>query len=84
MKRFISIIAAAAIMLLATPVYAENEAEDTVKLDTDAKSCILMEESSGQILYEENADEQLPIARRYKNYDHASYYGADRERSAEL
>ena len=40
MKRFISIIAAAAIMLLATPVYAENEAENTVKLDTDAKSCI--------------------------------------------
>ena len=62
MKRFISIIAAAAIMLLATPVYAENEAENTVKLDTDAKSCILMEESSGQVLYEENADEQLPIA----------------------
>ena len=62
MKRFISIIAAAAIMLLATPVYAENEAENTVKLDTDAKSCILMEESSGQILYEENADEQLPVA----------------------
>lgn len=62
MKRFISIIAAAAIMLLATPVYAENEADNKVKLDTEAKSCILMEESSGQVLYEENADEQLPIA----------------------
>ena len=62
MKRLISIIAAAAVMLSAAPVYAENETENAVKLDTDAKSCILMEESSGQILYEENADERLPIA----------------------
>ena len=28
----------------------------------DVKSCILVEQSTGEVLYEENADEQLPIA----------------------
>ena len=31
-------------------------------IDTDAKSTLLMEASTGEVLYEENADEQLPIA----------------------
>ncbi len=31
-------------------------------VETDAKSVLLMEQSSGRVLYEENSDEQLPIA----------------------
>ncbi len=31
-------------------------------VETDAKSVLLMEQSSGKVLYEENCDEQLPIA----------------------
>ena len=39
-------------------VYAEGEKT----IETDAKSTILIEASTGEVLYEENPDEQLPIA----------------------
>lgn len=39
-----------------TLVYAEGE------VATDAKACILTEYSSGNVLYENNADERMPIA----------------------
>lgn len=55
MKRFI-VLLCTAIMCFNISVYAENEVE------TDAKSVILMEASTGNILYEQNPDEQLPIA----------------------
>lgn len=37
-------------------------AKADLKEETDAKSCILIEQSTGNVLYEDNADEQLPIA----------------------
>lgn len=46
------------IMIFTTSVRAENNALDGVA----AKSYILMEQSTGKILAENNADEQLPIA----------------------
>ena len=45
--------------MLALPVGAL--ADDPV-IETDAKSVLLMEQSTGNVLYEKNADEQLPIA----------------------
>ncbi len=54
MKKIISILITAFMLLNSTAVYAEVE--------TDAKSCLLMEAASGEVLYEDNADEQLPIA----------------------
>lgn len=44
------------LMFAAPAAYAEGTVE------TDAKSTILIEASTGEVLYEENADEQLPIA----------------------
>lgn len=55
MKRFI-VLLCSAVMCFNICAFAENEVE------TDAKSVILMEASTGNILYEENPDEQLPIA----------------------
>ena len=37
-------------------------AEDTMPFDVDAKSAILVEASTGRVLYEKNADEALPPA----------------------
>ena len=45
-------------MLFTVTVKAENETFDGV----DAKSYILMEQSTGRVLAESNPDEQLPIA----------------------
>lgn len=47
-------------ILLACTALMSTAAADEV--NTDAKSVILMEASTGQTLYEDNADEQLPIA----------------------
>ena len=44
-------------MLFCGPVYAGGAA-----LDINAKSAILLEQSTGEVLFEENADERLPIA----------------------
>ncbi|MDD6484117.1 MAG: D-alanyl-D-alanine carboxypeptidase [Clostridiales bacterium] len=53
MKRIICIVLSMA-ALWNTGVFAQ--------VQTDAKSVILMEASTGKVLYEDNADEQLPIA----------------------
>ena len=58
MKKIVSALLSAALFAPWT-AYAEKEA---VSLETDAKSCILIEASTGKVLYEDNADEQLPIA----------------------
>lgn len=57
MKRFTSILMAI-IMLLQVQVFGEN----TKALEIDAKSCVLMESSSGKIIYENNKDEKLSPA----------------------
>lgn len=55
MKRFISLWCAFAIAF-STPVFAENA------INVNAKSAVLMEQSTRRILYESTPDEQLPIA----------------------
>ena len=55
MKRIICFFIVS-VMMLSTVVYAENVVE------TNARSVILIEASTGEVLYEDNADEQLPIA----------------------
>ncbi len=50
----LSLILAFSLILTALPVSAE--------IDADAKSLILMEASSGSVLFEKNADEKLPPA----------------------
>lgn len=54
MKKVLSFILAFAVAMPFSYVYAEVE--------TSAKSAILMEESSGKVLYEKEADTKLPIA----------------------
>lgn len=46
------------VMLFNTVVFAEKTQSD----DIDAKAYILIEQSTGRVLAENNADEQLPIA----------------------
>lgn len=57
MKKVICLCCAAFFMLGGVSVYAEN-----TSLQTSAKSVILTEQSTGEVLYESNADERLPIA----------------------
>lgn len=58
MKRIISIILSGLLFLMST-AYAVN---GQPTLEIDAKSVILMENSTGEILYDANCDERLPIA----------------------
>ncbi len=61
MKKIISVLLCVLLMVpLAIPVYAEET--DTLAGALSAKSAILMEMSSGQVLMEKNADEKLPPA----------------------
>lgn len=61
MKKIISVLLCVLLMVpLAIPVYAEET--DTLAGTLSAKSAILMEMSSGQVLMEKNADEKLPPA----------------------
>ena len=55
MKRIICFFIVS-VMMMSSVVYAENTVE------TNARSTMLIEASTGEVLYEENADEQLPIA----------------------
>ncbi len=55
MKRFILVLIALLLFLLSIPAHAEEPA-------ATSKSAILMEEETGKILYEKEADTQLPIA----------------------
>ena len=57
MKKILCLILCALTLFSSAAVYA-----DEPKVETDAKAVLLMEASSGEVLYEENADEQLPIA----------------------
>lgn len=57
MKRIICFFICTCFMIQGITVSAEGE-----NLDIDAKSVILIEESTGNVLYESNPDEQLPIA----------------------
>ncbi len=59
MKRIICFFLCA-FMLTHPIVYAENEAEPIEGVN--AKSCILIEQSTGEVLREMNADDELPIA----------------------
>ncbi len=49
------------VFMLCIPRAAADTA-DTASVNINAKSAVLMEYSSGEILYEQNPDEQLPIA----------------------
>lgn len=57
MKRIICFFLCTLFLLPPSHASADNEIEGV-----DAKSCILIEQSTGQVLQEMNADEQLPIA----------------------
>lgn len=57
MKRFLSKALALIIVFSGLSARADNP-----QLEIDAKSVVLMESSTGKILYEQNPDEQLPIA----------------------
>ena len=57
MKKILCFIICTYMLLLNVNVYAEDPV-----VETDAKAVILMEASTGKVLYEENADDQLPIA----------------------
>lgn len=58
LKRIIPFVIIAALILCPITAYAE----DSVGLDLTAKSAILVEKTSGEVLYEYNADEVLPPA----------------------
>lgn len=55
-KRVFAFVLTIVILFSAVPISAENE------MQFDAKSVILMEASTGKVLYESNADEALPPA----------------------
>lgn len=56
MKRIICVLMMLAMFFnISTAVFAEN-------IEINARSAVLMEASTGKVLYENNADEQLPIA----------------------
>lgn len=59
-KRIIALLIAVSFVLICIPaVYAQPEA---VKLELEAKSHVLMEASTGKVLYSQNPDEKLPLA----------------------
>lgn len=58
MKKIICFFIASIMSLTGVTAFAEGETE----LDVKAKSAILMEASTGRVLYEKDPDEQLPIA----------------------
>lgn len=58
MKKVICFFICVCFMIQSVVVFAE----DNTDLGLNAKSAILMEESTGNILYESNPDERLPIA----------------------
>lgn len=60
MKRIICFFVSVFIVMQTTVAFAEGE--NSIDLGLNAKSVLLMEQSTGNVLYEENPDEQLPIA----------------------
>ena len=59
MKKLIIVL-----FLLVNPffVFAEEDVESDLELASNAKSAIMIEASTGKVMYEKNADEQLPMA----------------------
>lgn len=64
MKKIICFFIAAIMSLSCVTALAEGDEaqEASAKIDINAKSAILMEASTGQVLYESEPDERLPIA----------------------
>ena len=62
MKGFRRLISTAFAMLLVLTTISFAEIENTIDLGIEAKSAILMEASTGEILYEMNSHEKLPPA----------------------
>lgn len=63
MKKIIAVLLCILMMIpLSVPVYAEETETETVTETLSAKSAILMEISSGQVLTSKNPDEKLPPA----------------------
>ena len=60
MKKIICFFICACFMMQSVCVFAEGEQK--TELGLNAKSVVLMEESTGNILYESNPDERVPIA----------------------
>ncbi|MGL5313473.1 MAG: D-alanyl-D-alanine carboxypeptidase family protein, partial [Peptostreptococcaceae bacterium] len=60
MKKLASIIVA--ILLLITPTNVAFANDENTALNVSSKSAILMDVSSGQVLYEKNSHEKLPPA----------------------
>ena len=64
----IALLLAVLLMALSVPVFATEAEIDTISQSTDlsltfpCKSALLMEASTGKILFEQNADEALPPA----------------------
>ncbi len=62
MKTILKIISVLFAAFLLGPIAACAFAEDAVPFDVNAKSAVLMEASTGTVLYSKNADEPLPPA----------------------
>jgi D-alanyl-D-alanine carboxypeptidase (penicillin-binding protein 5/6) len=62
MKKLIKLISLVCVMLLFLNYSIVTKAEPTNNLDIQAKSAVLMEASTGQILYELNSHQKLPPA----------------------
>ncbi len=60
MKRLVSLITAMLIMVTSTNMAFANE--DNAQISVSSKSAVLMDASSGQILYEKNSHDKLPPA----------------------
>ena len=61
MKKIICFLICVCSIMQSVCVFAEGET--AADLGINAKAVILVEESSGNVLYEDNPDERLPIAR---------------------
>ena len=60
MKRITSFIICISVLLSSCAVFAEGETAPD--LAVDARAAILIEQDSGEVMYEMNSDEQMPIA----------------------
>lgn len=59
MKKVVSVISAAVIIMSASPFKANAE---QTQPEVSAKACVLIEEKTGRIVYEKNSSEKLPMA----------------------
>lgn len=57
-KRVLSLVISVGMLMSGMYVYADNSAS----LDLSAKSAILIEQSTGKVLFEKNPDEKMPLA----------------------